>query len=100
VASSQRSVWLRGSVITTAPVERLAIHLDSSSEMKEPPKPKIAAMTSRPLIWLGLTPSNDITMLARIRTAKLVARNRAMRVNMGKSGSEGVDTSQFAVWSA
>ncbi|MNO02760.1 hypothetical protein D3C81_2232590 [compost metagenome] len=78
----------------------MAIHLDSSSEMSEPPKPKMAAMTSRPLIWFELTPSSDITMLARIRTARLVARNRAMRVNMGNSGSEGVDIRQFAVWSA
>ncbi|MNT39370.1 hypothetical protein D3C72_1756110 [compost metagenome] len=78
----------------------MAIHLDSSSEMSEPPKPKMAAMTSRPLIWFELTPSNDITMLARIRTAKLVARNRAMRVNMGNSGLEGGDIRQFAVRSA
>ncbi|KAG1545690.1 hypothetical protein G6F50_013724 [Rhizopus delemar] len=100
VASSQRSVWLRGSVITTAPVERLAIHLDSSSEMKEPPKPKMPAMISRPLILLGSVPNSDITMLARISTAKFVARKRAIRVNMGKSGSERVDIGQFAVWSA
>jgi len=60
--------------------------LDSSSEMKEPPKPKMAAITSRPLVWPGVTPSKDITIPASINTAKLVARNRAMRLNMGESG--------------
>src|SRR5690606_2632953 len=63
------------------PVPRLAIHLDSSSETSEPPKPNSAAMISRPPIWLELTPSSDITMLARNSTAQLVARNRARRLN-------------------
>jgi len=82
VASSQRSASLRGVSITCAPVLRLAIHFDSSSEMIEPPKPNNAAMTSRPPNWLGFTPSTDITMLTRASTAMLVARNRKTRLNM------------------
>ncbi|MNM82099.1 hypothetical protein D3C81_941220 [compost metagenome] len=83
VSSSQRSVWLRGSVMTTAPVPRLAMNLDSSSEMMEPPKPKMAAMTSRPLICEEFTPRKDMTTLARASTARLVRRNSPIRVNMG-----------------
>ncbi len=82
VCSNQRSVWLRGSVMTCAPVARLAMNLDSSSETSEPPKPKIAAITSRPPIWFGLTPNTDMTMPASTSTARLVMRNRTMRLNM------------------
>jgi hypothetical protein len=39
VEISQDSAEFDGWVITRAPVERLAIHLDIASEMKEPPKP-------------------------------------------------------------
>ncbi|MNV81029.1 hypothetical protein D3C71_1746670 [compost metagenome] len=78
----------------------MAMNLESSSEMNEPPKPKMAAKTSRPLIWLGLTPSTDITMPARISTAKLVSRKRAMRLNMGKGRSWEVDECKSAVTSA
>ena len=83
VSSSQRSVGLRGWVMTTAPVLRLAMNLDSSSEMIEPPKPKIAAITSRPLICEEFTPSRDMTTLAKASTAMLVSRNNPIRVNMG-----------------
>src|SRR5690606_37247905 len=81
VSTSQRSASLRGWVMTWAPVARLAIHLEVSSEISEPPKPNMAPSTSRPAIWSGLTPSSDITMLARNSTARLVARNRAIRLN-------------------
>src|SRR4249919_990507 len=86
VATSHCSSSLRGCSITCAPVLRLAIHLDISSEMNEPPKPKIAAITiSCP--WLPTRMPNfcstDITMPSRTRTARLVARNRATRLNIG-----------------
>ena len=48
VSTSQRSVVLDGTSITCAPVAIFAIHLEISSEMNEPPKPKIAAISSRP----------------------------------------------------
>ena len=49
VSTSQRSVALDGTSITCAPVAIFAIHFEMSSEINEPPKPKIAAMTSRPV---------------------------------------------------
>ena len=43
VCSSQASASFEGWLITRAPVVRLAIHFESSSEMKLPPMPKTAA---------------------------------------------------------
>ena len=49
VSTSQRSVSLAGSVMTCTPMERLAIHLEMSSEMNAPPKPNTAEKISRPV---------------------------------------------------
>ena len=43
VSTSQRSASFAGWVITRAPVDILAIHLDMASEMKAPPMPNTAA---------------------------------------------------------
>ena len=45
---STSQYWVVPSVpsMTCAPVDHLAIHLEISSEMKAPPKPKIAAIIS------------------------------------------------------
>src|SRR5690606_36702413 len=82
VCRTHCSTSLRGAAMTCAPVLRLASHLDIDSETNEPPKPKIAANTSRPPNWPALTPNRDMTTLARARTARLVARNKATRLNM------------------
>ncbi len=47
VPSNQDSVGLEGSVMTRAPVMRLAIHLDIAREMNEPPKPITSDRISR-----------------------------------------------------
>src|SRR5690606_21780084 len=82
VSTSQRSTSLRGCSITLAPLKRLAVHLDSASEISEPPKPNSAANTSRPPNVDGFTPRTDMTMLTSASTARLVSRNRVMRLNM------------------
>ena len=46
VSTSQRSASERGVSITSAPVMRLADHLEMASEMNEPPKPITKAKTS------------------------------------------------------
>src|SRR5690242_19573735 len=68
--------------MTWAPVERLAIHLDSNREMIEPPKPKMAAITSKPAMDCGFTPNTAITTLTSASTARLVARNSTTRFIM------------------
>ncbi len=59
------------------------MNLDSSSDTSEsePPKPNSAAVTSPP-IWLGSIPNTDMTMPASTSTARLVMRNKAIRLNM------------------
>ena len=47
VSNSHISAGPRGSWITWAPVERLAIHLEMAREMKEPPIPYTAEKISR-----------------------------------------------------
>ncbi len=46
VLTSHCSASLRGLRITCTPMAILAIHFEISSEMKEPPKPRIAENTS------------------------------------------------------
>ena len=70
------------SVITRARVDHFAIGLDSSNDTSEPPKPSIAANTSRPLPVRGSMPNTAITTLRSSNTARLVARNRATRLIM------------------
>ena len=80
VAINHCSVAFRGCSITTAPVERFAIHFDMAKDIKEPPKPNTAANTSNPPILLRSTPRklNTIfsTMLSTNITARLVAKNK------------------------
>ncbi len=68
------------------PVWRLATHFEIISEISEPPKPKMTANTSRvpllPRVMPNTFCSTLSTMLSSSRTAKLVARNNAMRLNM------------------
>ena len=52
VFTSQRSVSLAGCVMTCTPMARLAIHLEMSSEMNAPPKPKTAEKISRPVRFM------------------------------------------------
>jgi hypothetical protein len=75
VSYSQRSVSLRGWSITCAPVVRLAIHLEISSEMMDPPNPKTAAKSRSPAKDCGLIPRTDMITLSSASTARLVARN-------------------------
>ncbi|MNN28202.1 hypothetical protein D3C81_1417630 [compost metagenome] len=71
--------------MTCAPVDHLAMVLDISSEIKEPPKPISAAKASsmprfRPLaVRNRFTPSTLAVMLRTIMTAMLVARNSSTR---------------------
>ena len=88
VDSSHCSDSLRGVSITCAPVARLAIHFDASSEMKEPPNPKITANSSNcPLLpnEMPFACSTDRMMLNSPSTARLVAKNNATRLNIGVS---------------
>ena len=48
VATSHCSASLAGCAMTCTRIAILAIHLEISSEMNAPPKPKIAENTSRP----------------------------------------------------
>src|ERR1700742_1199386 len=71
------------------PIMRLAVHLDSASEMSDPPKPKMAANTSKPPVppCAKCTPNTFSTMnrtrLSSASTAKLVSTNRKMRFIWG-----------------
>ena len=88
VSTSQRSSVLRGCSTTCVPVDRLAIHLEMSREMKEPAKPNTAqkissAVRSRstPLLArMPSTPSRLSVTLASAMMARLVARNSRMRI--------------------
>ena len=79
--------------MTRTPIMRLAVHLDRASEIREPPKPKIAAKTSKPPVppCIKCTPNTFSTMnstrLSSARTARLVTTNRKMRF-MGASVRE------------
>jgi hypothetical protein len=78
-------VLVLGWVMTWAPVDHLAMVLDISSEMNEPPKPISAANASsmprlRPLaVRKRFTPSRLAVTLRTSMTARLVARNRKIR---------------------
>ncbi len=83
VSTSQRSSGVRGSTITWAPVERLAIHLDSASEMNEPVKPTTVARISKPTVLRGSMPNAGpmrlVTRPSMTSTARLVPRNNMTR---------------------
>src|ERR1700722_3383274 len=71
--------------MTRTPIMRLAVHLDNASEMRDPPKPKMAAKTSKPPVppWNNCTPNTfsttNSTRLSSASTARLVRTNRKMR---------------------
>jgi len=92
VETSQASSAFAGWVMTRAPVERLAMNLDMASEISAPPKPRIAANTSRPpmscpvLARYWSMPSRRIETDSTARTARLVARNRKIRFKFASPG--------------
>jgi len=83
--TSQRSVSLAGFVMTLTPMARLAIHLEMSSEMNAPPKPKTAEMTSKPVTFMPCCasarsrPNTWMTRDSTTMTATLVTTRRNMR---------------------
>ena len=88
VLTSHCSSSVFGVSISCMPVVRFAIHLEIISEISEPPKPKMTANTSRVPLLPRLMPklcSTLSTMLSSARTARLVARNKAIRLNILKT---------------
>ena len=87
VSSSHCSSLFWGSLIRTVPVPRLASHLDNSSEINAPPKPKRAQNTksadklrSMPLASsTPLNPSRLKIKLTKTKTARLVPKNKRIR---------------------
>src|ERR1700689_2395022 len=72
--------------MTRTPIMRLAVHLESANEMRDPPKPKMAANTSKPPVpppWNNCTPNTfsttNSTRLSSASTARLVRTDRKMR---------------------
>ena len=71
--------------MTRTPIMRFAVHFDRASEMRDPPKPKMAAKTSKPPVppCIKCTPKIFSTMnsttLSSASTARLVRTNRKMR---------------------
>ncbi len=87
VSNSHCSGLFLGSLITSAPVMRLTIHLEMSSEINDPPKPitpeKItsASMFKSELFSANMlsTPSSLKVMLSTNIMAILVIRNKKIR---------------------
>ena len=88
VFSSHCSVEFDGWAMTRAPVDHLAIGLDSSSEMKAPPKPirpaNISSLgRSRPFeVRKRFTPSRLAVMPSTSMMPRLVAINNRVRFMM------------------